>query len=271
MFCYDINKSKGGDTLSKQIQKLSEKLIFDGLKSNGVECKVQVFSEIDSTNLEAKRRATAVHNTPMLFVADSQTAGRGRMGRQFYSPDSTGLYMSYMYTPDCGFSDSVTVTAAAAVAVARAIKRLTDLEPEIKWVNDIYIGGKKVCGILTEAVTGKDVKIIIGIGINITTQSFPKEIEGIADSLKISVDRNRLAARIVKELQVLISELSERSFIEEYRRLSCVLGRDVTFIKNGEERYGKAVDIDRDGGLVVQTSDGSITLNTGEISLKVGK
>lgn len=255
--------------MSERIIKLSEKFIFDDLKNSGVKCKVEVFPEIDSTNLEAKRQAQSVGDMPLLILAEGQTAGRGRMGRQFYSPESTGLYMSYMYTPDCGFSDSVTVTAAAAVAVARAIKRLIDLEPEIKWVNDIYIGGKKVCGILTEAVTGKDVKIIIGIGINITTQSFPQEIKGIADSLKMSVDRNELAACIVKELQALISELSDRTFIEEYRRLSCVLGREVVFIKNGEEHCGQAVDIDRDGGLVVQTDDETVTLSTGEISLRV--
>lgn len=255
--------------MSKKIKMLSERLLLEMLKSKKIECDVEVFQEIDSTNLEAKRRAQSVGDMPLLILAEGQTAGKGRMGRRFYSPESTGLYMSYMYTPKSDFSDSVTVTAAAAVAVARAIKRLTDLEPEIKWVNDIYIGGKKVCGILTEAVTSKDVKIIVGIGVNITTDCFPDEIKGIADSLKMSVDRNELATCIVKELQILISELSDRTFIEEYRRLSCVLGRDVTFIKNGEEHCGKAVDIDRDGGLVVETVDGTVTLNTGEISLRV--
>ena len=255
--------------MSKQIQKLSERLIFDGLKSNGVECKVQVFSEIDSTNLEAKRRATAVHNTPMLFVAVSQTEGRGRMGRQFYSPDSTGLYMSYMYTPDCGFSDSVTVTAAAAVAVARAIKRLTDLEPAIKWVNDIYVGGKKVCGILTEAVTGQKTHIIVGIGINITTEAFPDEIKAIASSLGKSVDRNELAILIVKNLIRLIAELPDRTFIEDYRKRSLVLGKEVVFTSKDSQQTGRAVGIDRDGGLIVETPDGTVVLNTGEISLKI--
>ena len=255
----------------EKVNMLSQKLISEGLKANGVNCTVKVFEEIDSTNLEAKRMADVVENEAVLLLAESQTAGKGRMGRRFYSPQKTGLYMSYMYTPETDFSDSVTVTAAAAVAVSRAINKLTDLEPQIKWVNDIYINGKKVCGILTEAVTGKTVKIIVGIGVNITTQSFPEEIEGIADSLKISVDRNELAACIVKELQALISELSERTFIEEYRRRSCVLGREVLFSKNGEEYFGKAIDIDRDGGLAVETEAGKITLNTGEITLRVRK
>ena len=249
--------------------KLNKQIISDLL--NGAPCEVEVFDIIDSTNLEAKRRASAGFESPTLLVAEKQTAGKGRMGRQFYSPESTGLYMSYLYRPTTAFSDNVTVTAAAAVAVSRAINNLTDLKPQIKWVNDIYIDGKKVCGILTEAVTGNTTAIIIGIGINITTEQFPEEIMSIADSLKKNIDRNRLAAEIVKELQVLISELPDRTFIEEYRKRSCVLGREVTFIKDGVTRTGKAVDIDRDGGLVVETEMGKITLNTGEITLRVRK
>ncbi len=258
--------------MSEQVMKLSENLISEKLKANGVECKVKVFEEIDSTNLEAKRRAQDITDTiPQLILAEHQTAGRGRMGRQFYSPQSTGLYMSYTYTPKTEFSDSVTVTAAASVAVVRAIERLTDLAPKIKWVNDIYIDGKKVCGILTEAVTGKNVKIIVGIGVNITTENFPDEVKNIATALNKPLDRSVLAAEIVAELQKLIAELPQRTFIDEYRQKSCVLGHGVVFIKNGQERFGKAIDIDRDGGLIVETVDGAVTLNTGEISLRVNR
>ena len=250
-----------------EVLKLNSQTICDLL--NGAPCEVEVFDIIDSTNLEAKRRAASLNKSPKLILAEQQTAGKGRMGRQFYSPRATGLYMSYVYTPETDFSDNVTVTAAAAVAVVRAIERTTQLNPQIKWVNDIYINGKKVCGILTEAVTGQKTAIIVGIGINITTEHFPEEIVNTADSLNTAVDRNRLAAEIVLELQTLIKELPDRTFIDDYRQKSCVLGREVTFIKNGTEQIGTACDIDLDGGLIIKTIDGTVTLNTGEISLRL--
>ena len=256
--------------MSEQTSKLSEKVISQELKNMGLDCKVVVLDEIDSTNLEAKRMARVVANEAVLLLAESQTAGKGRMGRSFYSPKSTGLYMSYMYTPKTDFSDSVTVTAAASVAVARAIEKLTDLKPSIKWVNDIFIDGKKVSGILTEAVTGQNVKIIVGIGVNITTDDFPEDVSAIATALKTKLDRNVLAVEIIKHLQELIEELPQRTFIDDYRKKSCVLGREVTFFKNGDQTHGTAVDIDRDGGLIVETQNGNVTLNTGEITLRVG-
>lgn len=257
--------------MSEKVKMLSENLIFEGLKTNGVNCDIKVFEEIDSTNLEAKRMANAIGNEEVLLLAESQTHGKGRMGRSFYSPQNTGLYMSYMYTPKTLFSDSVTVTAATSVAVVRAIEALTDLKPQIKWVNDIYVDGKKVCGILTEAVTGKTVKIIVGIGVNITTEDFPDDINKIAASLKKPLDRNALAVRIITELKKLIDELPQRTFLSDYRKKSCVLGQEVRFFKSGNEFHGTAIDIDSDGGLVVQTQNGAVTLNTGEISLRFNR
>ncbi len=257
--------------MSEQTSWLSERVIFEKLKTHGVECAVKVYDEIDSTNLEAKKIAKESQDEAVLLLAESQTAGKGRMGRSFYSPKSTGLYMSYMYTPKTDFSDSVTVTAAASVAVVRAIERLTGLDPKIKWVNDIYIDQKKVCGILTEAVTGKIVKIIVGIGVNITTECFPDDIKLVATALNRDIDRNTLAVEIITELKSLIDELPYRTFIEDYRKKSCVLGHEVVFIKNGTKTQGKAIDIDHDGGLVVETGNGNVTLNTGEITLRVSR
>ncbi len=245
--------------------RLSEELISDAVA--GV--SVKVFSEIDSTNSEAKRLVSSGCDLPLLLLAESQTAGRGRMGRQFFSPKNTGLYLSFVYCPETLFNDSVTVTSAAAVAVAKAVEELTDLKPQIKWVNDIYIDGKKVCGILTEAVTGQKTHIIVGIGINITTEAFPKELKAIASSLGKPIDRNKLAVLIVKNLIKLIVELPDRTFIEDYRKRSLVLGKEVVFTSKYCEQSGRAVGIDRDGGLIVETPDGTVILNTGEISLKI--
>lgn len=255
------------DMRNLNLASLSEAAVKIALKSSE-SIEVAVFDTLDSTNSEAKRRCGDAKK-PMLIIAKGQTNGRGRMGREFYSPTDTGLYMSLMYSPEHGFKDSVTVTSAAAVAVVRAIEALTDKKPLIKWVNDVYIGSKKVCGILTEAVTGLKTHIIVGIGINLTTREFPSELSKKAVSLMSEVDINVLAARVTDELLTLISELPKRTFLREYREKSAVIGRIVEFSKGGVTVSGKALDIDNDGGLTVETESGVETLSTGEISVKI--
>ena len=236
---------------------------------DGSTIRVLHYDVIDSTNLEAKRKIKSGAKLPFVIVADTQTAGKGRMGRKFFSPSKTGLYMSFVYEPKTSIQDSVTVTSAAAVAVVRAIEELTDLKPKIKWVNDIYIDNKKVSGILTEAVTGEKTTIIIGIGVNITTDDFPDEIQDVATSLKQSVDKNILLECIVKHLVELINGLPQRTFLPEYKEKSIVIGKEVYFIKDGISKEGMAVDINQDGALIVETAKGFETLSTGEITLRV--
>ena len=236
---------------------------------NGV--RVISFEETDSTNTRAKELAKEGYNRPCLLVAEQQTQGRGRMGRSFYSPENTGLYMSYLYKAEGDFSDIVTVTGAAAVAVLRSIKELTDKEPKIKWVNDILIDGKKVCGILTETVTDKNgvTSVIVGIGINVSTNLFPEDIKSVAGSLGVDLPKDVLAKTIVKHLQGLILGLKQRTFIEDYIKHSSVLGKDVVYTIKGVEYTAKAVEIDNNGGLVVMDENGDRkTLSTGEISVK---
>lgn len=247
------------------MKKIKNSFRLNGMSNIGV----SHFDVIDSTNLEAKRQVKSGCKLPLVIVAEAQTAGRGRLGRQFYSPNSTGLYMSFAYEPKTDFSDTVTVTSAAAVAVVRAIEELTDLKPKIKWVNDIFVDGKKICGILTEAITGEKATVIVGIGVNITTKNFPNEIKDTAASLNVSVDKNDLMLSIVNHLTELIKGLEQRTFLPEYKEKSMVLGREVCFTENGVTKYGIAVDINNDGGLIVKTADGLATLSTGEITLRV--
>ncbi len=230
------------------------------------------FDKVDSTNSKAKQTALLGYDSPMLFIADCQTAGRGRLGRSFYSPDSTGLYMSYLYKPQTALSDGVAVTCAASVAVALAIEELTDLKPAIKWVNDIFVDGRKVCGILSESVTDKDgvTSIVVGIGININTQDFPEDLKNIAGSLKTNLNRELLAEVIIKHLTRFIETMPERKFIEPYKKRSMVLGKQIVFTANGKSSVATAIDIDNNGGLVVKLGEHSImTLSTGEISVKI--
>ena len=162
---------------------------------------VEVQDSIDSTNSELKRRYGAGETGDRLLVAETQTGGRGRLGRSFYSPAGSGLYFSLGLTGITDFADAVLLTTVASTAVVEAIERLTPHRPAIKWVNDILENGRKLGGILTEAVTAPDgtlSAVIIGIGLNVTPSAFPPELADIAGWLDLSpVTREQLTAAIV--------------------------------------------------------------------------
>lgn len=246
-------------------QNIEEKL------NNKVE--VRYFETIDSTNNEAKRCCEELKDTPILFVADHQTNGRGRLSRSFYSPKNTGLYMSLLLKIDESNSDIVCMTTATAVCVTRAIKKLTVLSPMIKWVNDIYINDKKVCGILCEAITNPNTSkisaIVVGIGININTEDFPKEIKNIAGSLNTNIDSDELCAHITNNIIEMFSNLKSREFIDEYKAQSMVLNKEINYIENGITKSATAIDIDKNGGLVINENGMTKTLSTGEISIRM--
>lgn len=262
-----------GGGLSADAGELSAERISALLERPGV--RVTVLDCVDSTNSEAKRRAAAGVCGTELIAAVRQTAGRGRMGRSFYSPADTGLYMSLLLPCPEGFERAVYSTTAAAAAVVRAIERLTPLRPMIKWVNDIYLDGRKICGILTEAVTdsvtGALSGVVVGVGVNLKTSCFPPELEHIASSLgEAAPDRCALAAAITDELLAITDALPDRSFLEFYRSRSLVIGRRITYTANGAAHGALAVGIDGQGGLIVRTDSGEkITLSSGEISLRL--
>jgi BirA family biotin operon repressor/biotin-[acetyl-CoA-carboxylase] ligase len=201
-----------------------------------------------------------------VIIALSQSAGRGRYDRKFYS-DKGGIYMSILLRPQRQLNTAI-LTAATAVAVSDAIEEISDQTTQIKWVNDIYFDGKKVCGILTEAVGSH---IIVGIGINVSTESFPEDIKDIAASVGNELtDRNVLIASVINNLEKLIEELPQRTFLEEYRELSLVLGKRITYIKNGIKCDGVAIDVDENGFLTVKKDDGTEEiLSSGEISVRL--
>lgn len=234
--------------------------------------EIRVFKSIDSTSSEAKRAVAGGLTEDAIFVAEEQTAGRGRQGKSFYSPGRKGLYFSAVLHPDAGLSDSTGLTAAAAVAVCDVISEMTKKDPRIKWVNDIFIGSRKICGILTEAVSdlerGKVQAVIVGIGINITTEDFPDELKDIASSLGVGVNRCELTAKIFERLKSFSDSLPKREFMDDYRRYSLVLGKNISFNRNGSEYNAKALEIHDDGSLEVMTDSGErIILNSGEISI----
>lgn len=232
---------------------------------------IKVYKSIDSTNSEAKRLAMlgAPHGT--VLAADAQTSGRGRHGHSFYSPAETGLYMSVVLRPEKPLSDCTLTTVAVAVALADTIEELTDCKPQIKWVNDILVDGKKVCGILTEAISdiesGMAEAVIVGVGLNVTTTEFPPEIAHTAGSLKCSATRNSLAAGIIRRIIGYTDSADSRALLDIYKSRSAILGETVSFIRNGEKITALACGIDDSGSLVVKTQNGTETLKSGEISI----
>ncbi len=254
---------------------LSASVIADHLPEQYRSLKIFALRETDSTNNEAKRLLADGLDTNALIVADSQTSGRGRRGRSFYSPPDSGLYMSLILRKDLALADGLTLTTLTAVAVSRVIRRLTGKLPAIKWVNDIYLGDKKICGILTEAVTniesGRIDSVVIGIGINVNTADFPAELRSTAGSLETnSLTRGELAAAVAGEVLTMTDDISNRSYLDEYRELSMVIGKNIAFYRINTVQYAAAVGIDNSGGLIVRLQDGSEeTLSSGEITVRL--
>lgn len=243
---------------------------------------VEVLDSIDSTNTEAKRRALSGLDTPLFLLARTQTAGRGRLGRTFCSPDGAGLYMTVLLHPETSHGEVLSLTSAAAVAVCRAIEAQTSLSPKIKWVNDVYLSHKKVCGILTEGVSdptdGHLKSVVVGIGINLTPAAFPDEVAAIATSLGgegAAVDPNRLAAAVCDGLLEFYEDLPRKSWLAPYRERSYLTGKSVIWRKAGgglEEvplGTGTVLGIGDDGELILDTPDGMVALTGGEVTVRV--
>ncbi len=230
------------------------------------------YDSVDSTNHQAKLAAEQGCFGPAIFAANSQTAGRGRLGRSFYSPENTGIYFSFLFSSAAPLAQLTAVTPAAAVATSIAIEKNTGRSPGIKWVNDLFLNGKKICGILTEAVTSEErkVRVIVGIGINLYTADFPEEIRESAGAIGQAVDRNALIAEIVNRLYDFFLRPENRAFMKEYTARSIVIGKSVQLLRGEEVIKGVVLGFDADGGLLLDTGDASPRLFTGgEISLRL--
>lgn len=236
---------------------------------------VQVSESVDSTNNEAKRYAEKGGVAPCAFLAERQTAGRGRMGRSFYSPDGVGIYCSLLLPMEGKLSDIVLLTTASAVATRRAIRKVTGISVGIKWVNDLYLGARKVSGILAESFVLHERRyVVLGVGINLYTAEFPTELCEKAGSLlpdgNAAGMRNALAAELIAELYRTSRCLEPEHFMAEYRAASLVLGHHITYTENGISYTGTAESVDDRGRLYVRRSDGTaVYLASGEISLQI--
>lgn len=241
--------------------------------------QVQVLEETDSTNTRLKGLAKAGAAEKLLLAADKQTAGRGRLGRSFLSPAGSGIYMSLLIRPNIPMERCTDLTVAAAVCVARALERCCGLQADIKWVNDLYVGGKKLCGILTEGAAKPDGSAdyaVVGIGLNVGRLDCGSdhELAAIVTSLEeqgCSISRCALIAAILAEFDRYYADMvaNHPAMLEEYRRRMFLVGKTVTLSTDPQKRPHTVIGVDDHAGLIVQAADGSrLTLQSGEVSVR---
>ena len=233
--------------------------------------KVYLNETSASTQEDAKEGIKKGQPSPAIYLAPNQRSARGRFSRPFFSPESGGIYMSLHLQPNLPYDQAPAYTLMVASSIVKAISRLAGIDCQIKWVNDIYLGQKKLAGILTEAIssieTGLITDVIIGIGLNFLVPEFPEDLQDKATSLftkQAPISRNQLIAEIWNIFQ----NTPERDLIIVYKEKSLVLDKRVTFVENQLSYTGLATDITDSGQLVVRLDDGQEkVLNSGEISL----
>ncbi len=267
---------------SSAIDLLEQKIIISHFTDTAKTIFKNLFvhETVDSTMLEAKRflkENSDCHGT--VILAEYQSAGKGRLGRSFYSPKSTGIYMSLVYDAkeySSTKTDCAGITVATAVAVHKALQSF-GIDSKIKWVNDIFIGQKKVCGILTEGVFSACNEnatfdtFIIGIGINVsqTDTELPDDIKEIATFLPKEVDRNILVSEVLNQIASVFTEQSSLEIIDYYREYSLVAGKKVKVIKPNETFSAKVLEITDEAHLRIELDDGTTQeLLSGEVSLR---
>lgn len=246
-------------------------LLIPEIIEKALQIQVSYNEKSISTQKDAKENILTNPKTPQLYLAPKQEMAKGRMNRPFFTSENGGIYMSLHLKPNVHYSDLEPFTMMAASSITKAIFRLTGIDTQIKWVNDIYLGQKKIAGIITEAITsvetGLITDVIIGIGLNFFIKDFPDDLNSKAGSLfsvQPTVTRNQLIIEIWK----LFTEIPVKDHIKVYKDKSLVLNRQVTFMENDTLISGKAIAITDEGHLVIRLESGQEKiLRSGEISL----
>ncbi|MCL4501591.1 MAG: biotin--[acetyl-CoA-carboxylase] ligase [Deltaproteobacteria bacterium] len=265
-----------GYRLLSATEKLLPEEIAQGLKARRLIGPVHHFDVVASTNDLAKELAAREAPEGTLVVAESQTCGRGRLGRQWDSPPGSGLYVSLLLRPKLPPTEMPQITLTTAVAVARALNRVTGVTPGIKWPNDLLLDGKKVGGILTEMETESEQirHLVVGLGLNVNNTAFPAELEPIATSLVLATGRRHPRLEILQawleEFEDLYERFLARKFagiLDEWRSLTVTLGNRVTVRQGPETICGQALEVAPDGALLVETDAGEVVrVTSGEIA-----
>jgi BirA family biotin operon repressor/biotin-[acetyl-CoA-carboxylase] ligase len=226
-----------------------------------LEGRIHYFREIGSTMDAARELAKEGAAEGTIVIAETQTRGRGRLGREWLSPQG-GIYLTLILRPRISPAYAPRINLMVSIAVASTIRELFGLRAELKWPNDVQIGGKKVCGILAEMSAEMDVVNFVNVGIGTNVNNSMSRFREVATSLKDElgreISRKRFLSALLAEMDVRRAILMEPELLHQYRRLSCTLGRDVRMTSLGEEVTGKAIDVDAMGALVLKEKDGSL-------------
>lgn len=269
-----------GYRLSPDSDILSPQGIRRFLKPEYRDLDLTVLPTAPSTNALVREKANQGCPEGCIIIACEQTDGRGRYGRQFFSPVDSGVYLSLLLRPTAYSPQQATcLTAAAAAAMCQAIEAVTGQQPGIKWVNDIFLHGKKVCGILTEAAVGLETGtlnyMVLGAGVNLypPAEGFPEEIQSIAGSVlehSCPEAKNRLVGEFLNRFWDFYSHPECRAYLEDYRARSLAIGRNVTVLSAGKAVSVYAYGIDDDFRLLVRYENGDTeALSYGEIRIQL--
>lgn len=277
---YDISSVRNkGYLIQAENSELVESTVKQHLPSETMFNYVKVYDSIDSTNREAKRLWQNGLKEPALILAREQTAGKGRRGRTWHSPKDEGVFMSMLLIPDIEPNHASMLTLIAGLAVTQAIKSLTGIDSMIKWPNDLVMGNKKVCGILTEMSAEMDYvhHVVVGIGINVTHVDIDDSIVGIATSISANcgqvISRPALIGAVVEAFEGLYDQFVVEQhlgfMLEAYNNRCINVGRDLRVLSRSGEIEGKGIGITEDGTLQIRLKDGTITtVNAGEVSVR---
>ncbi len=262
---------------------INGQLIREYLPEKYRNIEIFTYDSTASTNLCAIEYAKRdCRKTPAIFIANEQTAGRGRLGRSFISEKDSGIYMSILTYPSEYAADAVQITSYSAVIIREVIDELFPLSPTIKWVNDIYIGKKKVSGILTQGELDENGGLrysVMGVGINVFGKKLAPEIDEIATTIEREIDetppdytREFIAAKIIKNFFDRLAFVGSPEIAAEYRKASNLIGKDITVKKVGAEYPARVLGITDACELILSLSDGSREiLATGEVSVREAK
>lgn len=276
---YKINSvTNKGYYLENMPDILSSEAVTAGLETTLIGGRVITMKTVDSTNEEIKRLARQGAEEGILVTSEEQTAGKGRFSRVWKSGNDGGLYFSFLLKPDLPPADISSITLAAGYAVCLAIREYTGIDARIKWPNDIIVGNKKLCGILTEMAAQSDRidYVIPGIGINVNNHKFPEDIAEKATSIYLETgketNRNDLLREVIKKLDETISRFFVSlsiDDIEDFKNICATMGRTVTVTRSGQEITGTACSITATGELVITAKDGNeLIISSGEVTVQ---
>lgn len=280
---YHIESKAGcGYYLEESTDALLESSIREHLRTRRLGTQLCLYKTVDSTNTRLRAEAYSGSPEGTVIIADEQTAGKGRMGRDFYSPNRNGVYMSILLRPKLPFADIHFITMLAAVCVVEAVHTLTGLSTQIKWVNDILLEGRKLCGILSEAAvegeSGLLNFVVVGIGVNTgSTHDFPALQGNVAGALGEfagkRLSRCALVAEILNNMEryyyPYLQTQDSAAFMQKYNQSLCLLGEAVTVTQGGQSYPAVVLGLSQKGGLLVRLGDGSTAeLTSGEVSVR---